>query len=155
MDCLANLTHLLMCSFQNFCPFHRTVGFYEIVTACEVLCVLWKCCVSLEKHPKTSDKEDSLCLVWCLEVGCCVPTEMATHSLFLSSCLSVHQLKGFTLRPRRPTTIMNRSLMLWIPSVCTHQCVSHTAESNYYQLFAKTRSWWAQLIYLCLSAWRM
>lgn len=56
----------------------------------------------------------------------CLSSELATHTPFLplSVCLSVHQLRGFTLQPRRrPTTIVNRGLCLWIQSVSTHQCV--------------------------------
>lgn len=116
------VTKLSIYSLQKFCPFLGTVRFYEVVTACEVLCALWKCCVSLERHPKTSDHEYSLCLVWCLEVVCVCPQNWQHTACF---SLLVHHLKGFTLWPRRPTTIMNRRLMLWIPSVCNHQCFSH------------------------------
>lgn len=74
-------------SVLTFSPQTSFVLSLLAATVCEVWCVLWKCYVSLESRPETSDHECSLCLVRRLQAACVCPQTWQHTPCF---SLSVH-----------------------------------------------------------------
>lgn len=116
--CSFSITSLSISSLLGFffVLFAERLDFMMLHYCClspsEILWALWKCCVSLERHLKTSDHKCSRCLDRHLQVACvCPQTWQRTTCL----SISVHQLKGQWIETLNPKCI--RAL------VCVCVCV--------------------------------